>query len=237
MNKQCSWGTTVSEPLTVSPWCLLSSAQQQSSTTCCPSLSARCLIQERQSSYWACSDNPLQQQKQKKGQSKCHCLHILGNVVHPYWPRHVGSNVSWRTNIKWISMTDVQRETPGCCCRGCCSCSPLVLGQESSDFVQKLDHGPAGGQSGSLLQKKKISVKTHDKSVNLCLCFPNVNPNDNRTLNTLRPFEDHYECHSRSSSHSYSKAQNIWVYMTCVKLLCVDSRTRLLLKLVKSWLR
>lgn len=57
INKHCS--TTAAGPLTVSLWCLLFSARQQSSTTRCPSLSARCLIQERWSSYWACSDNPL----------------------------------------------------------------------------------------------------------------------------------------------------------------------------------
>lgn len=60
--------------------------------------------------------------------------------------------------------THVQMETPGCCCRGCCSCSTRGLGQESSDFGQEGRPEPEGCRSGSPLQKKQEFVKTGRES-------------------------------------------------------------------------
>ncbi len=111
-------------------------------------------------------------------------------------PAHIGQSGS-PTSVRvkkmtlrmtvYISVTHVQRETLGCCCHGCCSCSPLVPGQESSDFVKKDHHEPAEWRSGSPLQRKQISVKTHRL---LCeqVCFPNANHDNISLLSVLLLF-------------------------------------------------
>lgn len=90
-------GTTVDEPWRASLYCPLSSVQQQSSTVCCPSLSGHCLSQERSSSYWACSGNPLYQQETRAGLSYTHNDNADHRITPP--PPHPNKNKSLNVGL------------------------------------------------------------------------------------------------------------------------------------------
>lgn len=57
-----------------------------------------------------------------------------------------------------VSAAHVRKEIPVRCCRGCCSCSQLVLLQESSDSDPRGHHESAECSSGSLLQREENST-------------------------------------------------------------------------------
>lgn len=108
---------------------------------------------------------------------KCQCFYIPGHVSKSLWVEfQFGNFGNLRTNIpEWHSecesflMTHVQTEIPARCCRGCCSCSPLVLERENFDFVQRGHHEPAKWWSGSLLQKQGFVDSYNSYSVIILL--------------------------------------------------------------------
>lgn len=67
-----------------------------------------------------------------------------------------------------VSGAHVQKEIPGCCCRGCCSCSPLGPLQESSDLDQRGCHEPAECSSDSPLHRERDLI-SQCFNVKLCL--------------------------------------------------------------------